>query len=79
MDLPAALAEGLLRLHGAGVELAESAFSLDDTGTFIPYKLRFMVHGGATKRPALFRIILDPPCVWINAARRRGDIGWCAW
>jgi len=33
-ELPAVLAEGLLRLHGAGVELAESVFSSDDTGTF---------------------------------------------
>ena len=35
-ELPAVLAEGLLRLHGAGVELAESVFSSDDTGTFTP-------------------------------------------
>jgi len=26
-ELPAVLAKGLLRLHGAGVELAESVFS----------------------------------------------------
>jgi len=32
-ELPAVLAEGLLCLHGAGVELSESVFSLDDTGT----------------------------------------------
>jgi len=35
-ELPAVLAEGLLRLHGAGVEFAESVFSSDDTGTFTP-------------------------------------------
>jgi len=28
-ELPAVLAEGLLRLHGVGVELAESVFSSD--------------------------------------------------
>ena len=77
-ELPAVLAEGLLRLNGAGVELAESVFSSDDTGTFTPYKLRIVMHGGATKRPARFRILLDPPYVWINAARRRGDIDLCA-
>ena len=33
-ELPAVLAEGLLRLHGAGVELSEPVFSSDDTGTF---------------------------------------------
>jgi len=33
---PAVLAEGLFCLHGSGVELAESVFSSDDTGTFIP-------------------------------------------
>ena len=36
------------------------------------------MNGGATKRPSRFRILLDPPCVWINAARRRGDIDLCA-
>ena len=30
-ELPAVLAEGLLCLHGAGVELAKSVFSSDDT------------------------------------------------
>jgi len=33
MELPAVLAEGLLRLHGVGAELAESVFSSGDTGT----------------------------------------------
>ena len=33
-DLPAVLTEGLLRLHDAGVELAESVFPSGDTGTF---------------------------------------------
>ena len=33
-ELPAVLAEGQLRLHGNGVELAESVFFSDDTGTF---------------------------------------------
>ena len=32
-ELPAVFAEGLLRLHGAGVELAESVFSSGDMGT----------------------------------------------
>ena len=77
-DLPAVLAEGLLRLHGVGAELAKSFFFSDDLGTFTPCKLRFVIHGGATKRPARFRILLDPPFVWINAARRRGDIDLCA-
>ena len=36
-ELLAVLVEGLLRLHGSGVELAESVFSSDDTGTFTPY------------------------------------------
>ena len=45
-ELPAALAEGLLRLHGAGVELAESVFSSDDMGTFTPYELQIVMHGG---------------------------------
>jgi len=35
-ELPVVLVEGLLRLCGAGVKLAESVFSSDDTGTFIP-------------------------------------------
>ena len=43
--LPAVLAEGLLRLHGAGAELAESDFSSGDTGTFTPCKLRIVLHG----------------------------------
>jgi len=77
-ELPAVLAEGLFRLKGAGVELAESVFSSDDTGTFTPCKIRFVMHGGATKRPARFHILLDPPYVWINAAHRRGDINLCA-
>jgi len=63
--------------HGAGVKLAESVFSSDDTGTFTPYKLRVVINGGATKRPARFRILLDPLNVWINAARRWGDIDLC--
>ena len=33
-ELPAVLAEGLLHLDGVGVELAESVFFSDDTGTF---------------------------------------------
>ena len=36
------------------------------------------MHGDAMKRPAQFRILLDPPYAWINAARRRGDIDLCA-
>jgi len=64
------LAAGLLRLYGVGVELAESVFSQGDTGTFTPYKLQAVMHGGATKRPARFRILLDTPYVWMNAARR---------
>jgi len=32
-ELTVVLAEGQLRLHGAGVELAELAFSSGDTGT----------------------------------------------
>jgi len=74
-ELPAVLAEGLLRLHGAGVELAELIFSSDDTGTYTPCKPRFVMHGDATKCPARFRIFVDPPCVLINAACRQGDIG----
>jgi len=73
-ELPVVLAEGLFCLHGDGVELGESVFSLDDTIIFTPWKLRFVVYGDATKRPAWFRIFLDPPYVWINATRRRGDI-----
>jgi len=53
-ELPAVLAEGLLRLYGAGVELAESVFSSDDTGTFTPCKLCIVMHGGATKAPRSF-------------------------
>ena len=37
-ELPAVLAEGLLRLHGLGVKLAESVFSSGDTGTFYPIR-----------------------------------------
>ena len=70
-ELPAVLAEGPLRLYGVGVEFAESVFSSDDTGNFTPSKLRIAMHGGATKCPARFRILLDLPCVWINAVRRR--------
>jgi len=33
-EFSAVLAEGLLRLNGAGVELTETVLSLDDTGTF---------------------------------------------
>jgi len=76
-ELPAVLAEGPLRLNGAGVDLAESVFSSDDAGNFTPCKLWIVMHSGATKRPARFRIHLDPPYVWINAARRRGDIDLC--
>ena len=39
-ELPAVLAEGLLRLNGAGVELAESVAYSDDTGpraVILPY------------------------------------------
>jgi len=57
-ELPAVLAERLLRLHSAGVELAESVFSSDDTDTFTPCKLRIVMHGGAMKRPTRFRILL---------------------
>jgi len=60
-ELPAVLAEGLRRLRGAGVELAEPVFSSGDTGTYTSYKLRFVMHGGATKRPARFCILLDFP------------------
>ena len=42
-ELPTVLAEGLLCLHGVGVELAESGFSSDDMGTFAPYKLRIVM------------------------------------
>jgi len=56
----------LLRLHCAGVELAESVFSSGDTDTLTPYKPRFVMNGGATKRPAQFLFLLDPPYVWIN-------------
>ena len=59
-ELPAVLAEGFLRLHGAGVELAESGFSSDDTGTFTPYKLRIMMQGGATKHLARFLHLRRP-------------------
>ena len=53
-----------------GVELAESIFSSDDTGTFTPCKLRFVMHGGATKRPARFHIPLNPPYVWICKGKK---------
>ena len=66
-ELPAVLAEGLLRLHGAGVELAESVFSSDNTGTFTPYKLHIVIHGGATKRPARFHILLIPRIIGSSA------------
>ena len=72
------MVEGSLRPHGSGVELAESVFSSHDTGTFTPQKLRVVMHGGATKRPARFLLLLDPPYVLINAAHRRGDIDLCA-
>ena len=42
-EYSAVLAEGLLCLHGVGVELAESGFSSDDMGTFAPYKLRIVM------------------------------------
>ena len=60
--------------------LAESGFSSDHTGISTPCKLRFVMHGGATKRPVRFHILLDPHLsfVWINAAHRRGDIDLCA-
>ena len=77
-ELPEISAGELSRMHGAGAELAEAVFSSDDTGTFTPYKLRVVMHGGATRRPARFRILLDPPYVWISAARRWGDINSCA-
>ena len=76
-DKPAVLAKGLLRRYGAGVELAESVLSLDETGTFSPCKLRFVMNGGATKRPARFRILFNPPYLWINAARRRRATSTC--
>ena len=61
------------------VELAESVFSFGDAGNFTPYKLRIVVHNGATKRPArLFRVFLDPPDAWINAARRQSEVDLCA-
>ena len=44
-ELPAVFAEGLLRLHGAGIELAESIFSSDDTGTFTQCQLQIVIHG----------------------------------
>ena len=72
------MAEGLLRLRGVGVELAESVFSSGDTGTFITYELRIAIHGGAAKCPARFRVFLDPPYFWFNSARRRGNIDLCA-
>ena len=60
-ELPEISAGELSRMHGAGAELAEAVFSSDDMGTFTPYKLRVVMHGGATRRPARFRILLDPP------------------
>ena len=53
-ELPVVLVEGLLRLCGAGVKLAESVFSSGDTGTFTTYKLRFVILGGAVMRPTRF-------------------------
>ena len=75
--LPFILVDLLLRLHGFSAELAVSIFSSDDGG-FHPTQAPVLLLGGATKRPARFRILLDPPYVWINAARRRGDIDLCA-
>ena len=46
-ELPAFLAEELLRLHGVGVELSESVFFSDDTGTLTPYKLLFVIFEGS--------------------------------
>jgi len=71
MELPAVFAKGLLRLHGADVELAESVFSSDDTGTFTPCMLWFVMNAGSV-------FFLAPSNVWINAARRWCDIGLCA-
>ena len=34
--------EGLLRMHGAGVKLAESKFSPGNKGTFTSYMIRFV-------------------------------------
>ena len=61
--------EELRCLYGAGVELAKSVFSSDDMGNFTQLMLRFVMHGSAAKYPARFLILLDPPYVWINAAR----------
>jgi len=47
MELSAVLAEGPLRLNGAGVELSESVFFSDDTGTLTPYKLLFVIFEGS--------------------------------
>ena len=58
-ELPAVLAEGLLRLYGAGVVLAESVFSSEDMGTFTPCKPRVVMYGGATKRPARFSLLTE--------------------
>jgi len=52
--LPVKLVDELLRLHGIGVELAESVFSSDDTGTFASHKPRFVMNSGAMVRPARF-------------------------
>ena len=52
--------------RGLGVELAESVFSSDGTGTFTPCKHRFVMHGGVTKRPASH--------VWMPGAETLVDI-----
>jgi len=55
-----------------------SQFSPRAIRAFSPHRnLRIAMHGGIAKRPARFNILLDPPYVWIIAARRRGDIDLC--
>ena len=51
--LPVVLVDELLRLHGIGVKLAESVFSSGD-GVYTPFRLRFVILGGAMMRPARF-------------------------
>ena len=51
--LPVVLVDELLRLHGIGVKLAESVFSSGD-GVYTPFRLRFVILGGAVMRPTRF-------------------------
>ena len=46
----------MLRMHSAGVELAESVFSSDDTGTFTPYKPRVVMGVRRPKKSASRRL-----------------------